>query len=335
MPWLFPLCSYLGATTVTSPRFCAHLTIGKSPSYLSKLEGGGVRTIERDMLKDMLVFISGGADFYDRALVDASVLLAASEGGRFVDQAWFLQFDFIERPVVVPAGMSVDLAGGFSALGADAQTITDHINANLDSEVPPSFPANQAISLEYGGSYRFLVRTEFEKTSVDEVISGTDTQTTYYVAYNVTRALFRMQRFAGADSKLPPEDAVSLLRATAEYLERWGLRSLGGFERYLFSSEFVEYQLPLVNAQDGVAARVGAQLAEIAEHAALDAVGSLSVFSDTLDWDPAFAMKLLGMPFSSLGAMSYSNKKELIDEIGQLLARYAALDELDRKIERY
>ncbi len=309
--------------------------IGKSPSYLSKLEGGSVQTIERDQLRRMLTFIAGSDDFYGVVLPDVANLLFASVGGRYVSQAWFLQFDFIERPVVVSAEMSQDMRNNFEALGVDVAQITDYINANVDSEASESFPANQAISMEFDGSYRFIMRIEFEISDVEQVLSGHEVKVPYLVAYNVAHKMFRMQRHPGVMTKLPPDDAIALLSATADYMDRWNIHSLGGFAHYLASGEFASYQLPLVSSQGGVVDRVAAQLSDLVERDSLNAISELNTFLDTLDWDPAFACKVLGLPFAALGAMSFANKKQLIEELYGVVNRYASMDELERKMESY
>ena len=147
--------------------------------------------------------------------------------------------------------------------------------------------------------------------------------------------MLRMQMFPGVQTKLPPDQAVTLLNATADYMDRWGIHSLGGFGRYLASGEFVNYQLPLVSSQSGVVERIAVQLAEVVEHDSLEAIGSLTTFLDTLDWDPAFALKLMGLPFAQLGAISFAHKRALIGEIAATLERYDNMDELERKMESY
>lgn len=309
--------------------------IGKSPSYLSKLEGGSVQTMDRDQLYRMLTFIAGSDDFYGAVLPDVASFLLASVGGRYVDQAWFLQFDFVERPVVVPTGMSKDMRSHFKTLGVDAKQITDYINANLDSEATEAFPANQAISMELDGSYRFIMRLELEVSAVEQVLSGKEAHVSYLVAYNVAHKMFRMMRHPGVQTKLPPDEAMALLSVTADYMDRWNIHSLGGFAHYLASGEFASYQLPLVTSHGGAVDRVATQLAELVERDSLNAISSLNVFLETLDWDPAFACKVLGLPFAGLGAMSFANKKKLINELYAVAERYASMDELERKMESY
>ena len=310
--------------------------MGKSPSYLSKLEGGAVRSIEKALLKDMLVFIAGGADFYEVVLPEvAGLLLGTIDGGRLVEQVWFLQFDVIERPVAVPAGMSSEIAHNFDSMHISPKQVAEFINSNIDSEMTSAFPANEVIAMDYSGNRRLLIRADFPESAIEQVIRGEAPMTSYIILHTIVHAMFRMQRFPGVQTKLPPADAIALLNSAAEYMGRWEIHSLVGFSHYLASEEFIGSQLPLATEQSGIVERVCAQLSEIVDHDSLNAIGELNAFSKTLDWDPAFALKVIGLPFSKLNGMSFANKRKLVDELAALVDRYDAMDDFERKIESY
>ena len=319
---------------VSSKDVAEHLK--RSPSYLSKLESGGVRTIEAETLRDMLTFIGGGADFYREVLPYLGRLLRASVGQRrLMNQVWFLQFDVVERPVDVPGAMAADLRRMLDDLGASTADVCALINANIDSELTAAYPSNQVLSVEYESGSRLLIRSEYDETAVQKVFSGEEPQPPYILVHTIVHALFRMQRFPGATEKLPPQSAVALLIATAEYMEKWNIHSLSGFSHYLTSDEFVQGQLPLVGDEPGVVGRINAQLAAVLKNDSLNALGAINTFQRTWEWDPGFALKILELPFSDLGQMSYTNKAKLLAELQAVLARYEALDEFERRLEAY
>ncbi len=319
---------------VSSKDVAEHL--GKSPSYLSKLEGGAVRTIDEDLLKAELSFVCGGADFYDSVLPDvARMLLNTIDADRLIEQVWLLQLDVIERPVAVPEAMASDIKLHFDSMHISGAQVAAHINANLDSELTESFPANRVVAVDYAGNRRLLVRTDFPVNAIEQVISGGAPKTSFIIIYTIVHAMFRMQRFPNVATKLPPDEAISLLNSVSDYLNRWDIHSLVDFARYLTTDDFISHQLPLATAQSGVVERISAQLDEIVSHDSLGAISKLNAFCDTLKWDPAFALKLLGLPFSKLSDLSYANKRKLIEEIESLVESYDALDEFERKLESY
>ena len=319
---------------VSSKDVAEHL--GKSPSYLSKLEGGGVRTIENEQLRDMLCFIAGGAGFYDAVLPKvAGLLLGTIEGSRLIDQVWFLHYDVIERPVTLPEGMAREIAHSFESMHVAPCQVADFINSNVDSEMSTAFPANQIVAMDYNGSRRLLIRADFPENAVEQVIRGKAPKTSYIILHTVVHTMFRMQRYPGVHTKLPPADAIELLGSTAEYMGRWEIHSLVGFSHFLASDEFIAGQMPLASAQSGIVERIAAQLSEIVDHDSLNAISDLNAFSKTLDWDPAFALKAIGLPFHKLNGMSFANKRKLIEEMASLVERYESMDDFERKIESY
>lgn len=319
---------------VSSKDVAQHL--GKSPSYLSKLEGGMVQAIQQDTLKDMLIFISGDADFYDVVLPDvANLLLASIESTRLVDQVWFMQFDVIERPVQVPTEMAADIELNLNSMHISPAQLGQFINANIDSEMTSAFPANQLIAMDYDGKQRLLVRPELSELAIEQVIQGKAPQTSYFILYSIVHSMFRLQRYGNVETKLPPAEAISVLESASEYMQHWDVHSLIGFSRMLASDEFIQQQLPLATNKSGVVERIANTLGQIVDRDSVNAIGELNVFRDTLEWDPAFALKILGLPFADLGTMSFSNKRKLIEDIQKLIDQYDQMDEFARKIENY
>lgn len=310
--------------------------LGKSPSYVSKLEGGGVHSIDKDCLVDLLKFVSSGAGIYEVALPNAARLLENTvDVDRLVNQTWLMQLDVIERPVSIPFDMTRDIAANLHKMQVSSKDLASYINANLDSQMPASFPANQFTVIEYDGRPRLLASVDIPESLVGNVVAGETLETGYYVVYNIVYAMFRMQNFPDEMDKLPPEKVTTVLRCTAAYMDRWGIHSLVGFSHFISSDDFIQYQLPLASGMSGIVGHIAEQLDEIASIDSLSAINQLNVFSETLQWDPAFALKIAGIPFSSLGDMSFANKQRLLHEIIDLVDRYDNMDELERRLESY
>lgn len=319
---------------VSAKDLAAHL--GKSRSSVSKLESGEIRSIERDQLVDMLSFIAHSDDFYGQALPSAVKLLQSTmDAGRMVDQVWLMQFDVIERTVDVPGAMAADIARNLGGMGVSVGQLVEFANANIDSQMPRTVPANEVVTLGNGGPNRLIARIDLVKEEVEGVVGGTRPQTTYFKLYAIVHAMCRLQRHPNEATKLPPEGAAAVLRCAADYMGRWGIHSLIGFSHFLSSDEFIEYQAPLAPPSKDAVERTAALLREVVAHDPLHAIGQLDVLCETLEWDPAFALKVMGMPFSNLGAMSFSNKRRLLGEMAALVERYERMDGFERKIESY
>lgn len=310
--------------------------IGKSPSYLSKLEGGSVHTIEDKQLRHVLELVCKGSNFYEEVLPEvANLLFNTADPDRLINQVWFMQFDVVLRPVKTSVDMAKDIRENFKAIGKTLGEITDFINENVDSDTNENFPVNQITVMNYGDSPHLLIRARFREEAVEQVVCGEPRTTSYFVLNSVIHTMFRMKLYPDKNEKLPPADALVLLNSVADYMERWGVHSLMEFGRYLTTNRFLESQMPREGDRQNVVTIIASQFIEMIDHNPLETIGQLNAYRDTLLWDPAFALKIIGIPFAKLGDLSYSNKRKLLGEIEELVKRYDSLDEFERKMETY
>lgn len=310
--------------------------LGKSPSYISKLESGDMKTIRQEDLTDILSYIVSGEDFYEEILPGAvRVLYSFMEHGRLLDQIWLLQYDVIDRTVMVPEGMADDILAHLDKNGIRTADLVEIMNANIDSELSSAFLPNEMVSISYEGHSRLLIHVGFERAEIERVLYKKDLTASYFCIYSMVHSMFRMLNFPGEKKKLPPDSAVIILRLAGTYMEQWGIRSLTDFGQVLSSEEFISHQKPLASAGITVIDHIAEMFRELAGHEMLLTAKQLNTFYDTLNWDAAFAMKILGLPFADLGTMSFQNKKKLLEEISQLMEKYDQMPDFEKKLENY
>lgn len=319
---------------VNAKDLAAH--VGKSPSYVSKLESGQMRRVDQKTLTEILCFCTHSADFYGEALPAAvRILRGMLDARNIVDQVWLMQYDAVERTVQVPAGMVADISKNLETMDISIEELVKFLNANIDSETPSSFPVNQMVAVDYNGSARVTARIEMTEENVRQLLQGEVAETRYFSLYNIVHSMFRLQYYRDVKTKLPPDDALKVLQHAASYMEQWDVHSLMGYSHFLSSDEFVAHQLPLAVGDAGVVDSIADTLREITAHDALHAVEQLNAFRETLAWDPAFALKVIGISFADLEDLSFTNKRALLGEIQAIVEHYENMSDLERKLESY
>ncbi len=319
---------------VSSKKLASH--IGKSPSYVSKLESGDVKSIRQEDLTEILSFISGGGDFYESVLPTVvRVLSTFLEPGRAADQLWLLQYDVMERQVMVSEAMTEDILAHLREGEIGIPDLVSLMDANLDSELSSAFSANELVSISYEGRSRLLIHVNFTEDEVERVLLKKESRVGFFCIYNIVHSMFRMLHFPNETKKLPPDKAVALLHLVATYMEQWNIRSLMNFSQMVSSEEFISHQLPLAEAGITVIDNISDIFHEIARRDTLLAARQLNTFYDTLNWDAAFIMRVLGIPFSNLENISFQNKKHLLEDIMQLVEKYDQMSDFDKKLESY
>ncbi len=310
--------------------------IGKSRSYISKLESGSIHTIDRDLLTQVLSIASRGDSFYDDVLsIAVKILRSTIDPERIVDQMWLFGYDVVERVIAVPPAMALDMANNLANAGISASDLVAFSNANIDSQIPPSFPANEFFLENHGGRRRLLMRINITEDDVSTVLNRKNAHITYFMLYTIVHAMFRLRAHPTTTTKLPVDEAADILRRVASYMDRWNIHSLIGYSHFLSSDEFIAHQMPLAQNREDVFDRIAQRLRVIASYDAAHTAEQMSAFEATLEWDPAFAMKIMEMPFAHLGDMSFSNKRKLLSELQGIFDSYAAMDEMERRMESY
>lgn len=310
--------------------------LGKSPSYVSKLENGEVKSVQKDVLAHALSVVAGGGDFFEDVLpVAVRTLTSFMERGRLLNQVWLLQFDVVERAVSVPAGMAADIESHLAAAGVTVAELVRMVNSNEDSELGAAFPANEFVSVDYEGSPRLTVRVELDEDRVKRALKSEAPVLSYLDVMDIAFVMFRLANYPDAEGKLPPDAAVTVLRCTDSFMDQWGLRSLTGFSHFVSSDEFVAHQEPLARSNPRIVQRIAELLDEASQHDSIVVTNQLNAFYETMQWDPAFALKLLSIPFSDLGDVSFRTKRRLLADIHDLVDEYDQLPDFEKKLEEY
>lgn len=319
---------------VSAKDLASHLK--RSPSYVSKLESGFLKSVQEDTLTDMLVYISEGDDFYGEVLPNVfRVLEAIMDPQRLVAQSWFLQYDVVERRVPVSEGMVDDIRRQMDRLDIGAGELSAFVDGNFDSELSDDFPVNQIVVLEYEGKPRLTYRAEVSEDELSRFLRKKVKDCRYMFLNNVLFALFRMENYPDVEGRLPPDEATVVLRCMADYMDQQGIHSLASFSHMLSSESFIERQKVLLGGRADVPSRIAATLQEVVDADPLTTINQLNVFCETLNWDPAFAVSLMSIPFSDLGSMSHRNKARLLEDVRALVDSYEKLPDIQKKIEHY
>ena len=323
---------------VSAKELATHLE--KSPSFISKLESGMVKFIKKETLTDIFLFLSDSDDFYGEVLPNLfRVLRSFMEDERISAQSWLLQYDVVERSVSVPPAMAEDLAHKLEDLGVTAAEFVAFINENVDSETADAFPVNQMVAINNQGGSRLLIRSDISLREVEHILSTKETRTELMTLLTLIYTLFRFSIYGKEKRKMPPDLAIQVLKSTDRYLEQYGIRSLISFSQLTSSEEYTRQQIPLLSSVPASAQQLIADISsffgEISAKNPLNTAKILQNFADMLAWDPAFTMKLLGLPFTDLEGLSYQNKRKLLEEITELLNRYDSLSDFEKKWEDY
>ncbi len=313
--------------------------IGKSPSYVSKLENGDVKMIRREDLTQILKYLTKGNDFFEETLPAAvRCLQSFMEPERLSEQIWLLQYDIVDRPVKVDPELVEDISARIEKSGLSIEDLVAASNA--ESETPPDFSnaSDEIIGYRYRDTDMIRMRITMTVPEIYTILEGKKEFTNFLTIFTIVFQVSKYERYKST-SHVPPDQARIILRDTRMYLDYYNVHSLTGYGRMISSEEFLNRQEALLDSFDSVHSEI---LDEIItgfhaalKHDVMKATQALDHLRQSFGWDLAFMMKLLEIPYNTLGNMSYYYKKQLLDEIMELVQHYADMPDMEKKMENY
>lgn len=318
--------------------------VGKSNSYISKLESGDVKTIKKEDLTQIFTVVTEGKDFYEDVLPEAvNCLNYFLEPNYIFDQLWLLQYDVTERPVTLTPSNIQRMRQIMEEHKITSRSLLELINSNVDSEMDDSFPANEYVTMEHNGATRLIVRTVFRLEDIEDLLTLKSLDTTYYVVQVIIFNLFRLVHYPDLIGKMPSNCAAKVLQSSAMFMDELGIRSLTGFAHLISSDSYIAAATSpkkVISSLDNIieAPLIDPMLQLLRDYAVNNptrAARVIDIFNKNLSWDPGFMLKLMETSFYKMGDLSYSVKKRLIEEILQIVARYDEMSDFEKKIETY
>jgi DNA-binding Xre family transcriptional regulator len=315
--------------------------VGKSPSYSSKLENGEARYIQEEELSKILDYIVEGDDFFeDKLPVVIKTLSGFLDPEKMPQQLWLLNYDIVMRPISIPGDMIDDINLRLERLGLSIARLTERISANRDSTMSAGFPENELLDYRFQDIHLLLIRFHVDEFVLNSLLAKKSTQTNYALINALVFSIMRLEEFGEARFGL--EDGSTLLEMAQVYLNDHGVYSLTGFEftqnRQLNkdfmtkslarqqeenSNGFSNALLSVVNAASkDIIDDIVNSILVATEHDALYMAHVLETLKSNLVWDTSFMLRLISQEFYKLDQISFSQKKQLIDEMADTLERF-------------
>lgn len=338
------------AETIKSVRIQNHVTaksvaehIGKSQSYMSKLEKGDIKSIQEEELTRILRFIFGSdesfQDFLNSTLDKLLDTLELRYSNKEIDeQLWFYNYDTVLRYIPIPDSMVDDINSRMFSLQISSSEICDRINSNEDisPEVKNTdqYPFNewQAFVVDHQVRFHFI-KMMVSNTEIEQILTRECTRCNYVTLLSLVYYLLKIEKKVSV-----PEDD-SLMREAHDYLNSYKFYSLA--EKYKLSQQ-AKTDAELDNLMSTFDKTNSALMNEV--------ITAFSVFSDldiakmnkyleafvnNLKWDNSFMMTLLGTSFFDLESISYTAKKQMLTEIQAITEKYKELPDVQRQLELY
>lgn len=311
--------------------------VHKSPSYISKLEKLEIQSIGDSELEAIFNNIIDGHNFHQDILPTLVTYLDQKyDISIFSQQLWLIHFDVVTRPIIIPDVVIDDINNRITHLGISRKEFIKLVNANQDSGLNNSFPPNELVEYELQNRDFLLIRLDISNTELDSLLDKKESFSYYYCINAIIFQLIRLEKFSL--SHLSFENSCEVLYDTHAYLEKHQITSFTNYTK-LFAYRNESYGRSLLDSFSDSNSEILNELIALfktaSEYDLLNTTREMEHFRNNMIWDQAFMLNLLCKPFSKIGQMSHGLKKQLLEEISQLILEYEHIPYAKKTFEFY
>lgn len=321
--------------------------IGKSQSYLSRLENASIKTIEEGILTSIFRFIyqkKGDSLSLDSILEKIySTIEVQYTDEEINQQLWWDTYDTVLRRIPVPGELINYILSVIDQNNINISELCRRINAN-EAIYPrvkneDSFPFNEWCAFTKNHKKEMLfIKLKIEEDDIRKVLDRKETSTSYMTMKAILYYLNKMIMYG--DSVEVGEEADDILNTTARNcLNEFRFFSISEKYRLKKIATSIEEEERLISSFDRENQQLINRVLEVYKlYTDMDIALSnkmLMKYIENLEWDMGFMMAVLGTNFNELKDTSFSMKKRLLGEIRKLVNEYKELPDEERKLNRY
>lgn len=330
---------------VTAKSVAEH--IGKSQSYISKLEKGGIKSIEEDELISIFKFILASEEKFQNFLNNSLSEIISSTTLRYNDdeinkQCWLLNFDQTLRLIPLPPKMIDDLNTKIKDNNISIDYLCERINGNeaLSTEIKnaDSYPYNQWFPIVEKGEIKATsIKMKVKKSDIINILDKNTLSANYVIILSVVFYINLIITYNHFD--ISEDKYREVMRVSKNYLNNYHFYTLE--EKHLLEDTVKnekEREMLLSEFDKKNSYTINKLINNFQMLSAIDMLKTteyLNLFQKNLDWDSGFILRLISLDFYKISDVFVDQKKQLLNEIRELIEKYEHISNNENKINIY
>lgn len=316
--------------------------LGRSPSYVSKIENGSIKTISEEELDLILKEIFPGSKSAQERiekLVDFQIKkygLASSE-----DKAWFYNLDTVYRLIPIPAGLLTEIKGLLAETELSVEQLVTRINRNEDisdaERNDPALPYNVWVESNDANA-KLIIRMKLSVDDIVGILDGSVEVCNFVTMQAIVHYLFKAKLFPGK-TDFEINDLIAVQKSWQELLDKHKFYTLSHKEKLLSQAHSKHQAKSILNEFDLENQEVISLLLKFIKMASdMDVYTtnkSLKQFIRNMDWDYQFMLRVIGFDYSAIGECSFSNRLQMLREIREIISKYINMPEEQKVLDTY
>lgn len=316
--------------------------LGRSASYVSKIENGLIKTISEEELDLILKIIfpnSKAPQERLEKLVEFQIKKYGIDSSE--DKAWFYNLDTVYRLIPIPTGLVSEIKNLLSETGISIEQLVARINSNEDISVSersdPSLPYNEWVESNDDDA-KLIIRMKLKVDNVADILDGHTEVCNFITMQAIVHYLYKTKLFPDK-ADLDIKDLVTVQKAWQELLDKHKFYTLSRKEKLLSQTHSKNQAKNILNEFDFENQEaINTMLQFIKMASDLDVYTTnkaLKQFNHNMDWDYNFMLRVIGFDYAAIGECSFSNKLQMLREIRDIISKYKNMPEEQRTLDTY
>lgn len=316
--------------------------LGRSASYVSKIENGLIKTISEEEFDQILKIVFPNSkspqERLDR-LVEFQIKKYGVDSSE--DKVWFYNLDTVYRLIPIPVGLVEEINDILTETTVGIEQLVARINSNeeiSDSERnDPYLPYNEWIESNDSDA-TMIIRMKLRTEEVENILNGTAEVCNFITMQVIVHYLFKFKLFPEKHD-LENKDLITVQKAWQELLDKHKFYTLLRKEKLLSQAHSKNQAKSILNdfdIENQEAINLMLQFIKMASDMDVYTTNkSLKQFISNLDWDYNFMLRVVGFDYSAVGECSFSNKLQMLRDIREVINKYKNMPEEQKMLDTY
>ena len=316
--------------------------IDKSPAFISKLENGNILSVDTDELYSILQFISRESSTIELADQIYKSLKLKYSTKEIEEQLWFVNYETVKCLLPIPSSLVDDINSRISSLNITRQYLNSRINANealpqedIDDK---SIAYNQWYHQKQRGGSSQSIKIKLSENQMNAILDREYDLAPYVFVFCILYYDIKIEQF-GTQITLTDEQNNDLMQKTTDILNSHKFFSISEKNALIAEKQSLDEIQDLLSSFDTANMEILGDIISgfrvASEHNIKLTNEQLSTFSSNMHWDLGFMLRIISFDYTALERTSFSNKKNLLAELEELISKYAGLSDEQNRIEEY
>lgn len=314
--------------------------IKKSPAYITKLENGDIKTLDYEELLIVFNFISKDEEDFGKIIDKLSL------EPDLIEQTWFVNFDTVTRKIPVSNDLVDYINKKISDLELNISFVVNYVNQNEDlSDFNDKYNIDiSKFKSNYWHTYENLegkissfIRMELNLNEIIGILDKKIDTSNYVTIQSILYNLFRLEY--GLNAPLNDEDNERIKKEVIKILNSYKFYSSIEKNRVLENAVTKQEFDSLLNEFDLTNMKLINEFLNyirfLSEFNIKYTNEKMVLVNKNYNWDASYLLSISSLPFYELDNISNSLKKNLLEDIKNIIETYKNKPEPEKTIEFY